>query len=423
MKENGKKQAEEMEAIYERCCGIDVHKKRLTACLITPGPDGKPQKEIRTFDTMTDDLLLLQEWLLAKGCTHVAMESTGVYWKPVYNILEGSFEVLLVNAQHIKAVPGRKTDVSDAEWIAKLLRLGLLKGSFIPPKPIRELREMTRYRSSLIKERAREVQRVQKVLEDANIKLSSVATDIMGVSARAMLEALLAGCEDAKAMADLAQRRLRNKIPELERALKGVLGSHHRFLLAQQLAHIDFLDETIERLDAEIKERMRPFEEKARRLDTIPGIDDRTIEVVIGAIGVDMSRFPSEKHLVSWAGICPGNNESAGKRKSGKTREGDPWLREALVEAAWAAARTRNTYLSAQYHRLAARRGKKRALVALAHTILVIIYHILSKGTTYRELGADYFDKLDKQGLKRRLVHRLEGLGYKVTLEEAAPAA
>jgi transposase len=411
-----------LDIIYERCCGLDVHKRSVAACLIVPGTQGQPRKEIRTFGTMTEDLLELSDWLAAAGCTHVAMESTGVYWKPIYNLLEGAFTPLLVNARHIKAVPGRKTDVKDCEWIVDLLRHGLLRGSFVPERPRRELRELNRYRTTLVRERSAEVARLQKTLEGANIKLASVATDIMGKSARQMLEALIDGSSDTSAMAQLARGKLRAKIPQLEQALRGCSGAHQRFLVAQQLAHIDFLDETIEQLSAEIAERMRPFGEEAiERLETIPGVGRRTAEAILAEIGPDMSRFPTHRHLASWAGMCPGNDESGGKRRSGKTTKGNPWLRAALVEAAHAAGRTRNTYLSAQYRRLASRRGKKRAAVAVGHTILVIAYNLLLRRSYgYEELGGDYFDKRDRQGVERRLVRRLEGLGYKVSLDPVA---
>ena len=365
-----------MDIIYERCCGVDVHKRSVAACLIVPGTHGEPRKEIQTFGTMPEDLLELSDWLAAVGCTHVAMESTGVYWKPLYNLLEGAFTPLLVNAWHIKTVPGRKTDVKDCEWIADLLRHGLLRGSFVPERPQRELRELGRYRTTLVRERSAEVGRLQKTLEGANIKLASVATDIMGKSGRQMLKALIAGSTDASEMAQLARGKLRAKIPQLEQALRGCSGAHQRFLVAQQLAHIDFLEETIERLSAEIAQRMRPSGEAIERLETIPGVGRRTAEALLAEIGPEVSRFPTYRHLASWAGMCPDNDESGGKRQSGKTTKGNPSLRAALVEAAHAAGRTRNTYLSAQYRRLASRRGKKRAAVAVGHTILVITYHL-----------------------------------------------
>jgi transposase len=368
-----------MDILYERCCGLDIHKRTVVACLVVPGADGQPAKAVRSFGTMTDELLQLADWLLAAGCTHVAMESTGVYWKPVWNLLEGQFTLLLVNARHVKAVPGRKTDAKDCEWLADLLRHGLLQGSFVPERPQRELRELTRYRTSLIQERSAEVNRLQKTLEGANIKLGDVATDIMGLSSRQMLAALAGGETDAAAMAQLAQGRLRDKLPGLERALVGRVGSHQRFLLARQLAHIDFLDASIAEVSAEIAGRLRPCEAKLERLATIPGVGRRTAELLVAEIGTDMSRFPTSGHLASWAGMCPGNDESAGKRRSGKTRKGNPWLRSTLIEAARAAGRTKGTYLAAQYHRLAARRGTKRAAVAVGHTILVIAYRLLSE--------------------------------------------
>jgi len=412
-----------VEVVYPRCCGVDVHKKTVVACLIVPGPQGRPVKEVRTFGTMTDDLLALVDWVVAAGCTHVAMESTGSYWKPLYNLLEGVLEVLVVNAARIKAVPGRKTDVRDCEWIADLLRHGLLQASFIPDRPQRELRELTRYRASLVHERAAQVNRVQKVLEGANIKLAAVATDIMGVSGRDMLAALIGGTADAATMAQFARGRMREKIPQLEKALAGTFGTHQRFLIAQQLAHIDFLDALIERVSAQIAERVRPFEEFIALLDTITGIGRYTAEVLVAEIGVDLRRFPSAAHLCSWAGVAPGNNESAGKRKSGKTRKGSPWLRAALVEAAHAAGRTPHTYLGAQYRRLVARKGKKRAAVAVAHSILTIVYHVLTDREPYADLGGDYFDRRDQQAVQRHLVHRLEALGYTVSLQPKEPAA
>jgi transposase len=413
-----------MEMVYERCCGLDVHKRTVVACLLTPGGDAPPTKELRTFGTMTADLLALSDWLAAAGCTHVAMEATGAYWKPIYNLLEDRFAVLVVNAAHIKAVPGRKTDVRDAEWIADLLRHGLLRASFIPDRPQRELRELTRYRTTLVHERANEVNRLQKVLEGANIKLASVATDILGKSGRDILEALVAGTTDAAALAQLARGRLREKIPQLEQALAGQFSAHQRFLIAQQLAHIDFLDASLERLSAEIGDRLRPFEPEQQRLQTIPGVGRRTTEVLLAEVGADLSRFPSARHLASWAGLCPGNDESAGKRRSGRTRKGSPWLRTALVEAAQAAARTKDTYLATQYRRLAARRGAKRAAVAVAHTLLVMAYALLTQEVTYHELGGQYFDARDREAMQRRLVHRLEALGYAVSLQPTAtPAA
>ena len=409
-----------MDVLYERCCGLDIHKRTVVACLVVPGTDGQPAKEVRSFGTMSDDLLRLADWLLAAGCTHVAMESTGVYWKPVWNLLENQFELLLINARHVKAVPGRKTDAKDCEWLADLLRHGLLRGSFVPDRSQRELRELTRYRTSLVQERSAEVNRLQKTLEGANIKLGDVATDIMGLSSRQMLAALAGGESDPTTLAQLAQGRLRDKLPALERALAGSIGAHQRFLLARQLAHLDFLDASIAEVSTEIAAQLRPCEEAMERLATIPGIGRRTAEILLAEIGADMSRFPTSGHLASWAGMCPGNDESAGKRRSGKTRKGSPWLRSALIEAARAAGRSKGTYLAAQYHRLAARRGTKRAAVAVGHTILLIAYRLLREDDVYHDLGDRYFDERDRHAVERRLVARLEGLGYKVALEPAA---
>ena len=412
-----------MEVLYTRCSGLDVHKDTVVACVRLQDERGRAQKEIRTFSTMTQDLLALRDWLAAYGVTHVAMESTGVYWKPVYNLLEHDFGILLVNAAHIKAVPGRKTDVRDCEWIADLLAHGLLKASFIPPEPQRDLRDLTRYRKVLIQERVREVNRLHKLLESANIKLTSVAKDVMGVSGRAMLKALLEGRTDPEMLAQLARGKLRKKLPELKKALEGRLRSHHRFMLERILEHLDFLDGEIEAISKEVAARMGPFQQELALLDTIPGVNQMTAENIIAEIGVDMSRFPSERHLASWAGLCPGNNESAGKRKSGKTRKGDSWLRITMIEAGWGAARTKSTYLSSQYHRLAPRRGKKKAIVAIAHSLLVIVYHILKYKAPFVDLGADYFDKLNIEHVKRYHVKRLESLGVKVVLEPLEKAA
>ena len=401
-----------MEIISSRCCGLDVHKREIVACAVRTDPDGTVCKEVRAFGTMTPDILALADWLTAHEVTHIAMESTGVYWKPIWNLLEEQFTLLLVNARHVKAVPGRKTDVRDCEWLADLLRHGLLTGSFVPERPQRELRELTRYRTSLVRERTAEANRLQKTLEGANIKLASVATDILGKSGREMLAALMAGETDSTALAQLAQGRLREKMPQLERALVGRVGPHQRFLVAEQLAHIDFLDEVIARVSAELAARLRPEEDAITRLDTIPGVGRSVAEVLMAEIGADLERFPTAKQLASWAGLCPGNHESAGHRRSGRTRKGSPWLRACLIQAAHAAARTKSTYLAAQYRRLAARRGRAKAAVAVAHSILIIVYHVLTEGTDYRDLGGNYFDERDRQGVERRLVHRLEGLGY-----------
>ena len=404
-----------MEIVHMYSAGLDVHKKSVVAAIIVADEQGGLRKEVRTFATMTADLLALSDWLLGLGVSHVAMESTGEYWKPIYNILEANFEVLLANAQHIQKVPGRKTDVLDAEWIADLLRHGLLRGSFIPPIGQRELRELTRHRTNFVRERATLVNRVQKTLESANIKLGSVASNVMGVSGRAMLEAIIAGTANSAEMAELAKGRLREKREQLDKALEGRVKPHHRFVLSELLSQIDNLDETIARFDAEIEKYCRPFEEAVELLDTIPGIARRVAEIIVSEIGTDMSRFPTADHLSAWAGVAPGNNESAGKRYSGTTRHGNQALTAALVQAAHAAAHTRNTYLSAQYHRLAGRRGKKRAIVAVAHSILVSAYHIIQRKEPYHELGGDYFDKQRPEATAKRLLKRLQQLGYDIS--------
>lgn len=409
-----------MDVLHARCCGLDIHKKTVVACLLTSDGHGPPVKAVRTFGTMTDEVLALADWLAAAGCTTVAMESTGVYWKPIWNLLEGEFALLLVNAQHVKRVPGRKTDVKDAEWLADLLRHGLLTGSVVPDRAQRELQELTRYRTSLVRERAAEINRLQKTLEGANIKLGDVAANVAGVSARQMLAALVAGEDDPAVLAQLAQGRLRAKVPQLVRALTGRVGTHQRFLLAQHLAHLDFLDEQIAAVSAEIAERLSPFAAVQANLETIPGVGPRTAETLLAEIGSVVERFPSAGHLASWAGMCPGHDESAGKRRSGKTRKGRPGLRAALVEAAHAASRSKDTYLAAQYRRIAARRGGKRAAVAVGHSILVSAYHILTTGQPYREVGGRYFDERDRGAVERRFVRRLEDLGYTVTLQPAA---
>jgi transposase len=409
-----------MEVIHERCCGLDIHKRSIAACLSLPGAKGAAITTVRTFGSMTADILALSDWLVEAGCTQVAMESTGVYWKPIWNLLEGVFTLLLVNPRHMKAVPGRKTDVTDAEWIANLLRHGLLTGSVVPERAQRELRELTRYRTTLVRERTAEANRLQKTLEGANIKRASVATDILGKSGREILMALIAGATDAAALAQYAQGRLREKLPALEQALVGQFGDHQRFMVARQLAHIDFLEATIAAVSAEIAARLQPADDLVDRLDTIPGIGRYVAEALLAEIGTDMRRFPTAGHLASWAGMCPGSNESAGTQRGGRTRKGNAWLRAQLVQAAHAAARKKGTYLEAQYRRLAARRGKSRAAIAVGHTILVIIYHIVRDGTVYEDLGPHYFVERDRQGAERRLVHQLEGLGYTVTLEPRA---
>lgn len=403
----------------ERCCGIDVHKKTVVACIIVPRADGQPTKTTRTFATMTGDLQALAEWLTSEGVTHIVMESPGVYWKPVYTLLEGRFAILVVNAEHLKRIAGRKTDVQDAEWIADLLRHGLLRGSYIPNAEQRALRDLTRYRTTLTDERAREINRLQKVLEDANVKLASVTTDVMGVSGRAMLQALVQGQATPEEMAELAKGRLREKHDRRCQALTGMFRSHHRVMVSELLGHIDYLDEVIARLDEESETRMRPFFAELERLDSIPGINQRIAQILIAELGADMKPFPDAAHLGSWAGMCPGNHTSAGKRMSGKTRKGSKWLRRALVEAAHGAARKKNQYLSALFQRLAGRRGKKRAIIAVGHSLLTIVYHVLTRQQPYQDLGQNYFDERNHEMVKRRSIRRLEQLGYQVALVPA----
>lgn len=409
-----------MEVVYSRCCGIDVHKRSVTACLLLPGPGAQPVKEIRTFSTMTDDLLALGDWLATADVTHVAMESTGVYWKPLWNLLEDQFTLLLVNAQHVKTVPGRKTDVGDAQWLAELLRHGLLRGSFVPDRPARELRELTRYRTSLVRTRSAEVNRLHKTLEGANIKLASVVSDLTGVSARAMLEGLLGDDPDPAALADLAYGSMRRKQEQLVRALTGRMSAHQRFMVTQHLLAIDGFDTQIATVSAEIEARLAPFASELEVLDTIPGVGLRTAEVVLAEIGSDMTRFPSADHLSSWAGMCPGNDESASKRRSGRTRKGSPWLRTALTESAHAAGRGKETALAARYHGMIGRRGKKKTAVAVGRMILEIAYHLLSTGEPYDDLRSRPRSIPDPLREQRRLIKRLERLGHNVTVTPAA---
>jgi transposase len=413
-----------MDVMLERCAGLDVHQATVTACLRVPGPAGERAQVLHTFATTTPALLTLRDWLLAHGVTHVAMESTGVYWKPVYYVLEEAFaQLLLVNATHLAKVPGRKTDVQDCIWIAQLLECGLRRGSFVPPPAIRELRDLTRYRKTLIQDRTREVNRLHKVLEDAGLKLASVATDVLGASGRAMLTALVAGTTEPAVLADLARGRLRAKLPALRQALTGRFRGHHAFLLTQLLAHLDYLDETIATLSQAIEAHLAPFAEPAARLQTIPGVKQRTMEALVAEIGVDMRPFPTAGQLASWAGLCPGNNETAGKRRRGRGRKGDRWLQAALVEASLAAIRTKGSRLGALYRRIGRHAGHNVAIVAVAHAILEIAWHLLSQATTYRELGADYLDRRNKDQTARRHVRFLESLGYRVTLESVPAAA
>lgn len=411
-----------MDTMYCRVAGLDVHLKTIS-CAVRCQETGKLIREVRSFGTMTRDLRALADYLQSWGVTHVAMEATGVLWKPVWNILDGRFTLLLVNPRHLKKVPGRKTDVSDAEWIAQLLHCGLLQGSFVPPRPIRELRDLTRHRAQLAGEHTRIANRIHKLLEDTNIKLGAVASDVLGVSGRAMLRALLDGQEDPQELAELAQGRLRKKLPQLQLALEGHLTEHHRFVLGRLLSHLGYLEAQSHEFSQRIARKLEallPAEDYAR-LDAIPGVDRTTIENVIAEIGPDMAVFPDEHHLCAWTGICPGNEESAGKRLRSCIRKGNRWLRRALAEAAWAASHTKDNYLAAQYRHLAARRGKKRALIAVGHSILKIFYHLRKYHVEYHELGADYFDRLQPERLRRYLVKRLQKLGYDVTLTEKHP--
>jgi transposase len=414
-----------MEVVHARCAGLDVHKKSVVACVVRSGPAGTVVRETRTFGTMTRELEGLAAWLAEQGCGAVAMEATGAYWKPVYNVLEaaGGFALLVVNAEHLRAVPGRKTDVKDAEWIADLLRHGLVRASFIPDRQQRELRELTRYRTALIRERASEVNRLQKTLEAANIKLAAVLSDVTGVSGQRILGALVRGTTDPEQLADLAHWRLQRKRAALEQAVVGRLEGALRFVVERQLTHLRELEALIEQCDAEVAERTRPFATELARLRTIPGVGPRTAQVILAEIGPEMSQFATARHLAAWAGMCPGNKASGGKRRPAKTRKGSPWLKAALTEAAWAAARGKDGYLPAQFRRLAARRGRKRALVALGHTILVISYYLLTRGRDFEDLGASYFDQRDRDAVRRRAIQSLEGLGFDVTLTPQAKAS
>jgi len=412
-----------MEVLYSRCAGLDVHKRTVTAACRLREADGSEPVKTRTFSTMTGSLLKLAEWLAQEQVTHVAMESTGEYWKPVYNLLEGCFEVWVVNSHHVKNLPGRKTDAKDAEWLSELLQHGLVRASFIPPAPQRDLRELTRCRTNFVRERVNVCNRIQKMLESANIKLASVASDVLGVSGRAMLDALVAGQENPAALAELSRGRMRKKKEELEEALCGRMRAHHRIMLREMLRQIDSLDESITRLEQAILEYCAPFEEAIALADTIPGIARPTAEALISEVGADMSRFPTANHLCAWAGVAPGNRESAGKRFSSRVRQGNRSLRSALVQAAHAAARSRGTYLSAQFHRIAARRGKKRAVFAVAHSILRALYYMLSRRQEYKDLGDDYFDKRKPERTTQQLVSRLNSLGYEVTIKPKELAA
>jgi len=414
-----------MEVLVTRCAGLDVHKKTVVACALVGAADAVVEPEVATFGTMTADLERLAGWLAERGVADVVMEATGVYWKPVHNVLErhGGFRLVVGNAEHSKAVPGRKTDVKDAVWLARLLRHGLVRPSFIPDREQRELRELTRYRTALIRERASEINRLQKTLEAANIKLAAVISDVTGVSGQKILDALVNGEEDPGTLVGLADARIQKKRAALEQALVGQLSPTLTFVVKHQLRHLHELDDLIAACDAGVEERMRPFADAIARLDEIPGVGTRTAQVIVAELGVDMTRFPSHRHAAAWAGMCPGNNASGGKRRRAKTRKGSPWLKAALAEAAWAAGRCKGGYLPEQFRRLAARRGRKRAIVAVGHSILVIAYHLLKDGSRYTDLGPEHSDRRDADRVKKRSIQRLEALGYKVSLTDTKEAA
>ena len=408
-----------MEILYPRCAGLDVHKETVTACVLTPGDEAQPRKQIRQFNTTTTELRELGEWLRHEQVTHAAMESTGVYWKPVFNILESSCELILVNARHIKQVPGRKTDKADSAWLASLLRHGLLEASFVPPLEVRELRDLCRMRTTLVRECVQVGNRLRKVLEDANVKLDSVASNALGVSGRLMIQALIAGETNPGVLAGLARGRMRSKQPELSAALEGQVRPHHRFLLGQWMGLLTTLEQHIVEVEEEIQRHMPPFEWAAELLMAMPGIRRTAACTLISEIGVDMGRFATARHLASWAGLCPGNNTSAGKSRSGKSHRGNPWIKGVMTEIAWAAARTKNCYPSALYRRLAAHRGKKRALVAVANSSIQVIWHLLAHRKSYLDLGSDYFDRLNEERLTKALVRKLNRLGHTVVLKPA----
>jgi transposase len=408
-----------MELMHNRCAGLDVHQRTVVACARVV-EDDKVTEEVRTFETTTTGLLELSAWLESKGCTHVAMEATGVYWKPVWHILEGHFELLLANAAHIKNVPGRKTDVKDAVWIADLLAHGLIRGSFVPPTPIQDMRALMRTRKQLVRELARNTQRIQKTLEDANIKLTTVVTDILGKSGRAVLDALVAGETDPHKLAELTRGRLKAPREKLVEALRGHVRDDHRFLIKLHLEQVDSLQKAVRELEARVGEKLDPFRNNVAILTTMPGISDTAAAVLVSEIGYDMGRFPTAAHLVSWAGLCPRSDESAGKRRSSRIRYGAPWLKTTLVQCAWAAIRTKDSYLRAQFHRLKSRVGPMKAIIAVAASMLTAAFHMLSTGSEYKDLGGAHFDRRDHAKLAKRLVRRLEGLGLKVTVEQAA---
>ena len=409
-----------MEVLYPRCAGLDVHKESVSVCVLTPGEGAEPHREIRQYGTTTAALRELASWLRECGVTHAAMESTGVYGKPIFNILESCCELILVNAQHIKQVPGRQTDKNDCAWIAKLLRAGWLQASFVPPLEVRQLRDLCRLRTTLVRERVQVGNRMRKVLEDANIKLDSVASDALGVSGREMIGALIGGRDQPEELAELARGRLRSKVPELRAALEGRVTAHHRFRLREWMEMLEYLDRKVASFEQEIERQMPPFEWAAGVLQSLPGLDRTAICALLAEIGTDMQRFATARHLASWAGLCPGNHQSAGRSRSGKSHRGNRWIKAVMTEIAWAASRTKATYCASLYRRLAAHRGKKRALVALANSHIQVVWHVLSSRASYRELGADYFDRMRKTDLTKALVRRLEKLGHKVIIQEAA---
>lgn len=412
-----------MEVMYDHCAGLDVHKKTVVACVLYSAAGGMTRKEIRSFGTMLPDLERLRDWLDKEGCTHAVMEATGVYWKPVYNVLEERLSILVVNPEHVKVLAGRKTDVKDAEWLADLLRHGLLRGSFIPDRGQRDLRELTRFRTALVQDRSRAVNRLQKSLEGANIKLASVLSDVTGVSGQRILDALLEGEDDPEALVGLSHGRLRAKHDALKQALMGRLQGRLRFVVSQELAQIRSLDDQIAACDEEVAKEMHPFDADIERLDEIPGIARRNAENIIAEIGVDMSRWRTVAHFTSWCGVCPGNKASGGKRRPARTRKGNPWVKRAGTEAAWAAGRSRNSYLGERFRRLAATKGQKRAVVAVAHEILQIIYFMLARGTHYQDLGIGYIEERNRKTIERQALRQLNRLGYDVTLNKQGQAA
>jgi transposase len=410
-----------MEAIVERCCGLDVHQAQVTACMLIGSADQRPKKVVRKFGTFTRDLLTLREWLRESGCTHVAMESTGVYWQPVYVVLEGDFELVVGNAFHIKNVPGRKTDVKDAEWIADLLRHGLIAASFVPPKPIRELRDLMRYRTKLVRTRSAERNRLLRLLETANIKVSSVATNVFGTSGMLMLEALIVGEATPEAMADLAIGRMRSKIEALQGALDGRVNEHHRFLLRLQLDRLKAIADDLAKLDAFVDTKLKPYRRAREMLQTIPGVGAHTAATILSEVGSDVSAFRTARHFAAWVGVCPGNNESAGKKMRAGVRKGNKHLRGALIEASLGAVRKRDSYIKAKYYKLKARCGPKRAAIAVAHKLAIAVFHVLANAVPYADLGGAYLDKLAGKRTANHLVKRLESMGYRVQIEQPAP--